>query len=176
MSQYLYCCTPRGEYEHIRDGEACHACRDWVKAGRPQTTGNTPATAGSTKKRRHECGTVSGARSHQVKGETVCEPCQEAWDKQKAENGHGCGTPGGASRHQRKGEPVCAPCKAAKSAAAKERRDRLKKEREGKPKAPPVARDICGTYRGYKRHQYYYEEPCDACKAAISEYQRNYSK
>lgn len=35
-------------------------------------------------------------------------------------------------------------------------------------------REKCGTIAGYRSHQYYEEETCDACKAAWNEYHRAY--
>ena len=47
--------------------------------------------------------------------------------------------------------------------------------REPGRSGPPVSQP-CGTVAAYKRHQRHGEPPCEACRAAWSEYQRTLYK
>lgn len=38
------------------------------------------------------------------------------------------------------------------------------------------ARDLCGTWQGYNRHQQMKEEPCESCRAAFSVRRRQHRK
>lgn len=114
----------------------CRDCRD-VEGdhSRPERAYRTKGVFNPSK-----CGSTKGYSQHKSYGVPVCRPCQEAAriyerDRKRAKSKTGrtrspfpspCGTPGAYTRHRKLGEPVDDACRAANSAAAKERRDKLK--------------------------------------------------
>lgn len=95
MSSYQWCGTQSGVDAHIRDGEDCAYCKDWVKRGSPVITPESLAPkvakvkpvkakvkrARVVKEREH--GTLPGYRQHRKYGEPVCDPCREAFNADK---------------------------------------------------------------------------------------------
>lgn len=158
MSSYLYCATPRGIEEHLRDGESCRVCKDWMKlVGAKIVNGKViapkpkPIPAPKPKPKR-------------ARPKTVREP-------RKVELAP-CGTIGAYNRHRRKGETICDPCREAQRINQKQRRDRIKAERANTPLTPAVTRDKCGTRAGANYHRDHGEHKCDPCKEAERAYAR----
>lgn len=50
---------------------------------------------------------------------------------------------------------------------------RVRLEREGLSKSAPTQRPACGTYGGYRSHEYHHEEACDLCTDARRAYLRS---
>ena len=140
MSAYLDCATEKGVYQHIRDGESCRICKEWVAAGKgitaekpkpkpkrkaaPRKPKATPAP-----RRTAKCGTPSGLRRHYTDKTEPCDPCLESGREyqreRRAKNGarknrkiteREHGTMIGVGQHVRAKEPVCRPCKDARNA------------------------------------------------------------
>ena len=43
-------------------------------------------------------------------------------------------------------------------------------------KQPPITRTICGTTKGWRKHRYETEQPCDSCRLAYNEQQAGYHR
>jgi len=143
---FNYCGTQRGVEEHIRDGDDCRVCKEWLKNGATSTGPNgqqTPAAkrvkaSPATPRKVAECGTNGAYQRHRRNGETPCEPCVEARrvynrEKKRIEREKAGvkprqilprehGTLRGYRQHKSLGEPKCDPCKEAHNADERARR------------------------------------------------------
>ena len=107
------------------------------------------------------------------------------------------GTPAGYKRHRVRGETACTECLAAQSKRSRDqraarsrlqqieddyrnnstRRKKLKERIALEGKKPPNINTCAERIRssaGYQRHLWNAEEPCDDCKSAQNEYQKQY--
>lgn len=180
MSGYMHCATPRGEEEHIRDGESCNVCKDWVRAGRPVThpagwidpkAKKRKVKAGKLTKPVPACGTYEGWRGHRSRHQDPCNPCQQAKYQRDAEKAAAKpkkpkvdpatriehGTPKGARQHDYYNIPICDPCKKARSAKLMGLKTVVREH---------------GTTKGARQHRYYKDTMCDPCREAIQKYER----
>lgn len=150
---YNHCATPRGPEEHLRDGESCQICKDWMKqVGAKIVKGKVIAPKPS----------IAPAATKRVKAKRrkverkpynlVLEPC---------------GTNAAALRHRRRGEPLCVPCREAKNAYAREIGAKRRRA-EGKPVRPKVVEREHGTLVGWRQHKNRDEEVCEPCRLAKS--------
>lgn len=155
---YNHCATARGPEEHLRDGESCQICKDWMKqvgakivngkviAPKPKVA---PITTKQPKPKR--------AQRERKPASLELQPC---------------GTPAAADRHRKKGEPICDPCKEAKRIESRDRRARIKAERESKPLKPAQIRSQCGSRAGANYHRDHGEQKCTECVEAERAYNR----
>lgn len=158
MSWYLDCATAKGVELHLRDGESCQICKDWMKAvGARIVKGKViapkPKTAPITTKQ------PKPKRAQRERKTASLEP-------------QPCGTPAAALRHKRKGEELCEPCKEAKRKESRDRRARIKAERESNPLKPAQLRSQCGTRAGANYHRDHGEQRCTECLEAERAYNR----
>lgn len=155
MSWYLDCATAKGVEQHLRDGESCQICKDWMKA--------------------------VGAKI--VKGKVIAPPppkIQTVTKVAKAKKTRGeynvelkpCGTSAAYIRHRRRGEKPCKACAKANAKQSQEARAKLKKHLAENPLNPSQLYPQCGTRNGAVKHRKLGEEKCDACKKAEREYNR----
>lgn len=156
MSSYLYCGTPRGPEEHLRDGESCRVCKDWMKLVGAKIV-NGKVIAPKPKPIPEPKPVKKRARPKREPRKVELAPC---------------GTIGAYNRHRRKGEPICDPCREAQRINQKQRRDRIKAERANTPLTPAVTRDKCGTRAGANYHRDHGEHKCEPCKEAERAYAR----
>lgn len=101
MSAYMYCATEAGVTQHIRDGESCPVCKDWMRqvGGRlvkgklvlpapkqpkpyKQRVTNIPP---GTPRKEIPCGTIHGYDRHKRLGQDPCDPCREKYNAFKRE-------------------------------------------------------------------------------------------
>lgn len=142
MSAYLDCATEKGVYQHIRDGESCRICKEWLAAGKsvtaekpkPKPKRKAAPKKPATQRRVAKCGTTGGLRKHYTDKTTACDPCLEAgreYQRQvRIRNGakrqntkeRQHGTMIGVGQHKRAKEPICRPCKDARNAYQRARR------------------------------------------------------
>lgn len=180
MSSYLYCATERGIEEHIRDGESCRICKDWIKAGKPVTLPAGEQPAKRKTKRPAKCGTISGYQRHYNQKETPCDACKAAKsrynrelygakDKPSPEELNPCGTPPAYLRHKRRGEEPCEPCREAFNSATRARQAAKRRAKGIEPRIKPREH---GSMTGYRQHLKHKETVCDPCRDAYNKVQR----
>lgn len=153
---YDYCATARGPEEHIRDGESCQICKDWVKNNgiiiRKGKVVNPPKVRVEAPKPK-----VKRAKRERKTYSQSLAPC---------------GTTAAFDRHRRKNEAPCEPCKEAKRKESAERRARIKAENQNNPLQPPQQRSQCGTRAGANYHRDHGEQKCAPCLEAERAYNR----
>lgn len=159
MSSYQHCATPRGPEEHLRDGESCQICKDWMKqVGAKIVKGKVIAP--------------KPVIIPEPKPKKKRTPRPRQASKTRSIEYRPCGTIAAYDRHRRAGETICEPCKEAKRIESKKRRDRDKTERENTPLKPAVTREQCGTRAGANYHRDHGEHKCGPCLEAQRAYNR----
>lgn len=192
MSSYLYCATERGIEEHIRDGESCRICKDWIKAGKPVTTPTGRIEPPKKKKnpnkvrrveetnrtRRAEaqCGTRSGYSRHYDRNEEACRPCKDAQAEYGREqrrkrgikplslNEREHGTPRGFRQHIGRKEEPCQPCRDAINKQRREERAAKRIAKGLKPMTHEYGERVHGNRTGAQQHRRAGEPLCEECK------------
>lgn len=161
MSWYLDCATQKGVYLHIRAGESCRVCKDWVKRGKPVVT---PADLKPK--------VVTPKPSKAPVKREYSRPAKPRAPR-KISAVANCGTIAGWRRHKDRGEEVCEPCRVEKNRYNRENYRRLQ---EGGVKRPtgrqPDPREH-GTAKGRDQHRRNNEETCRSCKDAYNAYMRS---
>ena len=160
MSGYMYCATDRGISEHVRDGESCPVCRDWVKRGSPVITGEPKPVKPKPKpaKPRTKRAYVHGGK-----------PKPPRKIKEIAE----CGTLSGWHRHKDQKEEICEKCRLEKNRYNRESYHRRQQSGEKLPTGRPPEPREHGTAKGRDQHRRNNEETCRPCKDAYNAYMRS---
>lgn len=158
MSSYQWCGTQAGVDAHIRDGEQCSFCRDWVKRGKPVVTGK-PAPKPKPKQSTPR---VKRAYVHGGKPKPPRKIAEVA----------NCGTIAGWRRHKDRKEEVCEPCRLEKNRYNRENYKRLQEGGEKRKTGRPSDPREHGTAKGRDQHKRNNEETCRPCKDAYNAYMR----
>src|SRR5690606_21478194 len=155
-----------GPESHIRNGESCRVCKDWMKQ----------VGAKIVK------GKVIAPKPKPVKVTKVREPKPRP-RTYTTRNEVRCGTHQGYDKHRRRGETPCQPCRDAHNARQREynKRRALERNANGTNKIrskynneyPPIPEELHGTMKGVGRHKHRREELCDPCKEAQATYARS---
>lgn len=181
-AQVAKCGTVSGYNRHRKNGEAaCAPCRE---AANESSRIRKAKARGERAPRAANHGTTAGYQAHKRRDEEPCEPCLEAL-REKSRKARAdaprkvrtllpCGTSAAYLRHLRDNEEACPPCKEAQRLDSIAKRAR-KTEREGGPRPHAGRKPINhGTTAGRAQHIRRGEIPCDPCRIAFNEYNRQY--
>ncbi|EMQ98374.1 hypothetical protein ADIAG_02393 [Paeniglutamicibacter gangotriensis Lz1y] len=197
-AQVAECGTVSGYRKHRRNSEAaCAPCREEANRvsrenkAKKRTVrvagGPKPAPQEPKEPRTIKHGTTAGYQAHKRRDEQPCEPClaalreksrkarADAPKKPRVRKLLPCGTAAAYLRHLRDNEEACPPCKEAQRLDSVAKRAR-KIAREGGPRPHAGRKPIThGTIAGRAQHVRRGEMPCDPCRIAFNEYNRQYS-
>lgn len=161
MSSYLYCATPRGPEEHIRDGESCNICKDWMKQVEAKIVNGKVVVPVKAKPK------VEAPKEPVVRAKKPAKPRRVEEPKRVRNAVAKCGTRSGYLRHLKLKETACQPCKDAQS-----EHGRAQRRKKGIRPLEINEREH-GTPRGYRQHMARHETPCQPCKDAINKLRRD---
>lgn len=192
---YNHCGTPAGPESHIRNGESCQVCKDWMKqvgarivkgkviAPKPKPVKVTKQRESKPKLRQPRTsdlihGTTAGYHKHRSRGETPCQPCKDA-NAEYARALRRKNPPKPAQNPRQLAEIIHGtvagaslhkyrgekPCDSCREAMNAYCRKRYYEKRGSAPKAPRTLAP-CGTESAYRRHIRANETPCEPCKEA----------
>lgn len=154
MSAYLYCSTARGIEEHIRDGESCRICKDWIKKHdlkiKDGKVANPPRII-----------TPKAAQRKARKSQSSASPRAQARTAK-------CGTTGGLRRHYTDKTKTCDPC--LEAGREYQRARRIKNG--SKVNISATIERVHGSRRGWQQHHRLKEVPCEPCREAKNAYNR----
>lgn len=145
------CATDMGVDYHIKNGQSCGICKQWVKDGRPKTTLKM----------------IKAARKPKPQPVAKQKPKPAP---RKPREVKPCGSISAYDRHRRSGEQPCEKCLEAKRVY---NRELAKKRRSGNHKSTRALPREHGSERGVHQHYRYSDKVCDLCKPYALQISRN---
>lgn len=160
MSAYLDCATEKGIYQHIRDGESCRICKDWIKKHdlkiKDGKVVNPPKPVQPPKP------AAPAAPKARPKRAPRPKPEKPKTGRRVAQ----CGTTGGSRKHYADKTKPCEPCLEASRKYQRERRAK----NGAKTRVSTELERVHGSLRGFQQHYRLKETPCEPCRIARNTY------